>query len=90
MSFFDDFGTFIKDAGAFAKGVIADAADVYKDIQGFGGQPQTTTAPAQQQTQPAHTYDPNITWGDFAFTPNWYLLGGGAVLLIVVLVLLRK
>lgn len=74
---------FLKQVGDFAKESVGVYKDVYESVKGSDGSSSTTTTPN-------NTYNPNLTWSDFAFTPNWYLLFGGLALLVVALVLMRK
>ena len=75
----------LSDVGDAAK----DAIGTYKDIDDVLN-PSGPTPAATQQAAPTPPYNPNMTWGDFAFTPNYVLLLGGAALLIVALVLKKK
>ena len=48
--------------------------------------PIVITTPANTPS-PVLTYNPNITASDFAFKPNWYLIGAGVVLLGIAYIL---
>lgn len=89
MGFSELFGginDLLKQTSDFAKEAVEsinDIADIFNppdnnNQTSTGGIPTTPTTP---------TYNPNLSWSDFAFTPNWMLLFGGLALLIIALVL---
>lgn len=85
MSWLDDLKGIVSDIG----GVVKEGVNVYGSVKGqIEGVDKETS---KSVTQPAAgTYDPKLKISDFGFTPNWYLLGFGAAVLIIALVLSRR
>jgi hypothetical protein len=75
----EDLDKFIGQVGDIAEKSVG----IYGDILGASEDAQKAR---QQPPPPQPTYQPNITAGDFAFTPNFYLIGVGVLLLLIVLV----
>jgi len=70
------------------RNVVREGLGIYSDVQGTINPPDI---PLQiPEKQPAGGYNPNMSLGDFAFTPNWYLIGLGAVLLLLAFIISRR
>ncbi len=63
-------------------GAVATGTGIFDDVTNAGSNPDPQ--PVLPTPVP---YNPNITLGDFTFSPNWYLIAFGAGLLILAAVL---
>lgn len=79
----------LRQTSEFTKDVMGSVNDI-KNV--FNPQQPNTVIPTtgNQPSTVSPTYDLNLKLSDFGFTPNWYLLAGGAALLLVALVLAKK
>jgi hypothetical protein len=68
--------------------IVTDVATIWKQIEGIQGSKPLILPPSPEPTTPP--YQANLTWADFAFTPNVTLLIVGGVLLTIALILRRK
>ena len=76
MSLFDDLSKFVGEFGDLAK----QSVETYGAIIG-AAEDQQNAKPVGSQ---AGVIDRNLSARDFAFQPNWYLVGLGVVILAVV------
>lgn len=67
--------------------VVGDVSTVWEQIEDIQGSKPLTEPPSPPPTTPP--YQPNLTLGDFKFTPNVTLLIVGGALLVVALILRR-
>jgi len=65
--------------------IVGGTADVFEQIEKLDGSKPLIEPPPEPPK-----YDPNLTLGDFAFTPNVKLMMFGAALLVVAYVLSRR
>lgn len=60
--------------------VVDPAVGVWQKIDQIDADQAAKITPAETPVEQSK-YDPNFSASDFAFTPNWYLIGFGLVLL---------
>ncbi len=78
-----DFGNWVKELGE----VVKDGVGIFADVRDTINPPKSKATPAASAPPAAPAYNAGVTAGDFAFTPNWYLLGLGIGLLVLVMIL---
>jgi len=68
------------------------AADVAANVIGAYGTVRQQLDGVNNETEKTvqMSYDPNRSYSDYAFQPNWYLLGGGALLLVIALIIAKR
>lgn len=82
MDLFEDVKSWLGDIGDIAREGIG----IWKDIEGPDDIPANTQTPVPDYNPIIPAYYPNWQAGDFAFQPNWYLVGGAVLILALVLV----